>query len=226
MDISDSHLIQTTKTSSNSVNYDFTLMIIPGNGGGDIKYGNFYYWLYKKLKSQYPKANIICENMPDPNLAREVFWIPFIKSKIQQAQNENKRVYIVGHSSGAVALMRLMEHTRITGGFIVAGCISHLNDETELLSGYYPKQPDSKEERPWLWEKMKQNSEFIINLGSVDDCFIPINEIREITNMLGLVKGKSYYEFPKGYSHFMTNEFPELYNIINESIYNNFNEVN
>jgi len=43
--------------------------------------------------------------MPDPYKAREKIWIPFIKEKLKNEEN----IYIIGHSSGAVCLMRLLE---------------------------------------------------------------------------------------------------------------------
>ena len=66
-----------------------------------------YQWLAKRLSSDHPgpgaNLKIICETMPDPYKARAKYWIPFIKSKLQDVE----KVYVVGHSSGAVAIMRL-----------------------------------------------------------------------------------------------------------------------
>ena len=45
--------------------------------------------------------------MPDPDLAREKIWIPFIKEKLGNDANVLK--YVIGHSSGSVAIMRLLE---------------------------------------------------------------------------------------------------------------------
>ncbi len=199
---------------------DFTLMIIPGNGGCDVTRSNWYPWLNKELTKKYPKANIICENMPDPVEAREIYWMPFIKNHLKISIEEKKDIYVVGHSSGAVALMRLVENTKITGGFIVAGCVSHLGDENELNSGYYPKQPNKTELRPWQWDKMKENTKWLINICSEDDCFIPIFEGLEIKEKLGLEHGVTHIQFTKeeGKSHFMFKKFPELFNIIVDKI--------
>ena len=69
---------------------------------------------------------IICETMPDPYKARAKYWIPFIKSKLQDAE----KVYVVGHSSGAVAIMRLCEEieVEIEAAFVVSACATHLDD--------------------------------------------------------------------------------------------------
>jgi hypothetical protein len=45
--------------------------------------------------------------MPDPYEAKEIYWIPFIKDKLGYDKNVKK--YVIGHSSGAVAIMRLLE---------------------------------------------------------------------------------------------------------------------
>ena len=72
--------------------------------------------------------------MPDPNECKEHIWIPFIKDQLKDKEN----IYILGHSSGAVCLMRLLESFKINGAIIVSGCISDLGEESERISGYYP----------------------------------------------------------------------------------------
>mmetsp|Transcript_36477 Transcript_36477/g.37869 ORF Transcript_36477/g.37869 Transcript_36477/m.37869 type:complete len:202 (+) Transcript_36477:61-666(+) len=188
-------------------------MILPGNGGCEMNSSNWYGWLRDQIVSKYPSCHMICENMPDSFEAKEKNWMPFILEKLKPSlEDPKKKVYVIGHSSGAVALMRLIEHTKITGAIIAAGCISHLGDNLELISGYYPVQPDSQELRPWQWEKMKENTKWIMKFGSEDDCFIPIDEIREIKDKLSLKEGESYIEFSmkEGKSHFMFKKFPEL----------------
>ena len=61
---------------------------------------------------------VICEDFPDPYKARESFWVPFVKEKIGEPHREapsssatasTSRVFLVGHSSGSVCIMRLLE---------------------------------------------------------------------------------------------------------------------
>ena len=71
---------------------------------------------------------VICEDFPDPYKARESFWVPFVKEKIGEPYRETpfaaagaaeapsssasastSRVFLVGHSSGSVCIMRLLE---------------------------------------------------------------------------------------------------------------------
>ena len=106
-------------------------MIIPGNGCDDIKDANWYQWLANTLSSDHPNLKIICETMPDPYSARAKIWIPFIKSKLQ----DTEKVYVVGHSSGAVAIMRLCEEieVEIEAAFVVSACATHLDDAGKIF---------------------------------------------------------------------------------------------
>lgn len=88
---------------------DGIIMIIPGNGCAPIEECNWYTWLQIELINIFPTFEIIAKTMPDPNKARESFWIPFIKKEI-----ENYKIKIlIGHSSGAIALMRLIENEKV-----------------------------------------------------------------------------------------------------------------
>ena len=48
---------------------------------------------------------------------------------------------VIGHSSGAVACMRLLESTRLWGAVLVSACHTDLGDAGERAAGYYS--------RPW-----------------------------------------------------------------------------
>lgn len=54
-------------------------IIIPGNGNTDITEN----W-FQNVKNELQKLglDVIAENMPDPDLARKEYWLPFIKEKI------------------------------------------------------------------------------------------------------------------------------------------------
>lgn len=199
----------------NRQNIKFALMILPGNGCTNIEKANWYSWLAKKLTLLYPSASIICKTMPDPIEAKEQYWVPFIKKSFSLFDEDLKR-YIVGHSSGAVCIMRLLEDFKVQGAVIAAGCVTDLGMEEERISGYYPRQPNSDEIREWQWDKLKSNSSWIVNLASEDDCYIPIEEMREIKDKLSLKEGDTHIEFKKeeGKSHFMFKEFDELLEIL------------
>lgn len=170
-------------------------MIIPGNRKSDIT-ENWY--LYAKKKLQEIGIDVVAKNMPDPDIAREKFWIPFIEKEIGSGDN----VILIGHSSGAIAIMRYLENHKIGLAVIVGGYHTDLDDETEKQSGYF--------NRPWQWDKIRENAGRIIQFNSTDDPYIPIEEARHISKKVGT----EYYEL-KDRGHFGTDkreckELPEL----------------
>ena len=99
--------------------------------------------------------------MPDAFEAKESFWLPFIRSSLKVDENT---VYI-GHSSGAVAGMRLLEDSKLLGAVLISACHTDLGDAGERKAGYY--------NRPWKWTQITSNAEWILQYHSDDDPFIP-----------------------------------------------------
>lgn len=178
------------------------VIFLHGNGGGSVK-DNWFPW----LKSELEKLNVevVAKDFPDPQTAKESNWLPFLKDELR-ADEES---VLVGHSSGAVASMRFAENNKILGSVLVGACYTDLGDENEKLSGYY--------NRPWEWEKIKQNQNWIIQFASTDDPYIPIEEARHIHEMLGT----EYYEMDNQ-RHFGDEvekpEFPELLEVVKRKI--------
>ena len=68
---------------------------------------------------------------------------------------------------------------------------------SEAISGYY--------NRPWQWEKMKQNAKWVVQYGSTNDPFIPFAEMAEVAEKLGT---ELVQHSDRG--HYMTSKFPDL----------------
>ena len=85
------------------------IAIVPGNGCDDINSANWYAWLDKRLRDSGKFEEVACQTMPDPHRARRSVWLPFMLSALGCS---NPETIVVGHSSGAVAAMRLMEEHR------------------------------------------------------------------------------------------------------------------
>ena len=122
------------------------VLIVPGNGGGDMENSNWYRWMKENLQKN--GIDVAMSNMPDPVVANKDIWLNFIKEELAEnkgdpknwgehggAYNATKKFtpsttldncIVVGHSSGAVAAMRLAELYKLKGIFIVAGYHSHL----------------------------------------------------------------------------------------------------
>lgn len=168
-------------------------MLIPGNGNTDMS----EIWLpYAKAKLEELNIKVIAKNMPDPELARKSYWLPFIEKEIGQGDD----VILIGHSSGAVAIMRYLETHKVKGAVLIGVCYTDLGLENEKVSGYY--------DEPWKWDVIKKNADWIIQFGSLNDPYIPIEEMRFTHDKLNT----EYYEYPdQGHFNDVNKiEFPEL----------------
>lgn len=175
------------------------IIFIPGNGGGRPTDNWFPY-----LKTELEKygVEIIASEFPDNDLAREKYWVPFIKNELKADANS----ILVGHSSGAVAAMRFAENNKILGSVLVGVCYTDLGDDKEKMSGYY--------NHPWNWSAIKNNQKWILEFASTDDPWIPIEEPRFIREKLQT----EYYEYTDQ-GHFHNKKiFPELLEALKKKI--------
>jgi predicted alpha/beta hydrolase family esterase len=177
------------------------IIILPGNGGTDINKHHWYAWLRNELVDR--GFNVIAENMPDPDIARKSIWLPHIKNEFKADQN----TILIGHSSGGVAALRYLEENKLLGAIVLGVNHTDLGYEEEKQSGYY--------DSPWQWEKIKTNAQWIVQLCSQDDPYIPIEEPRFIHQMLA----SEYHEYTDrghfGSEYKNTTEVPELLEILN-----------
>jgi predicted alpha/beta hydrolase family esterase len=177
-------------------------MIIPGNGNTDIS-ENWFPYVKKKIEALGIK--VIAKNMPDPDLARRKFWIPFMEKELKNDESS----ILIGHSSGAVAILRYLENHRALGAIIIGACYTDLGEKREKESGYY----DDK----WYWDKIKNNVKWIVQFASTDDPYIPIKEARFIKDRVG----SEYHEY-KNQGHFSSDvnkiEFPEIIDVIKKKL--------
>ena len=183
-------------------NMKVKVIIIPGNGGGTPNDNWFPY-----IKNELEKLDliVIAKEYPDPMLAREKYWLPFIK---KLGADEN--TILIGHSSGAIAAMRFAENHQILGSVLVGAYYTDLGLEEEKKSGYF--------NRPWKWNQIRNNQKCIILFASTDDPFIPIQEARHINENLNA----EYYEYQNeghfGHGNKPKKEFPEIINVIKSKL--------
>lgn len=152
------------------------VIFIPGNGGGSPN-DNWFPYLKEELEKL--KIEVIASEFPDNQLARESYWIPFLKNVLKA----DAKTILVGHSSGAIAAMRYAETNRLLGSVLVGGYHTDLGLPTEKQSGYF--------DRPWDWPSIMQNQKWIIQFASVNDPWIPIEEARFVHGKLNT----EYHEF-------------------------------
>lgn len=146
------------------------VILIHGNSGGTA---DEIWFPYVKKQLEDKNIEVIAKTMPDNVLAREKYWIPFIENELRADED----TIIVGHSSGAVAAMKYAETHKIFGSVLIGASYTDLGDEGEKASGYFDK--------PWQWDAIKNNQNWIIQFASTDDPYIPIDEARYIHKMLG-----------------------------------------
>ena len=180
------------------------IIFIPGNGGSTPK-DNWFPSVQKELEAHGLK--VVAREFPDSHLARESFWIPFLKDILKADKNS----VLVGHSSGAIAALRYAEQYEIFGSVLVGAYHTHLGIETEKQSGYF--------DRPWDWKKIKTNQKWTALFASQDDPWIPIHEPRYLHTKLNC----EYHEYKKE-GHFggdyFKRDFPELSQVIIKNVAN------
>ena len=177
-------------------------IFIPGNGGGGP---NDNWFPYLKTELEKIGITVIAQEFPDNVLARESYWIPFIKDQLKS----DTQTILVGHSSGAIAAMRFAEKNKILGSVLVAGYYTDLGLETEKQSGYF--------NQAWDWQSIKNNQKWIVQFASTDDPWIPIVEPRFIHTQLDT----EYYE-SDNQGHFggdyLKTTFPEIVTAIKKQL--------
>ncbi len=173
------------------------VIFIHGNGGATARDA----WIPQVVHSlNQAGIKTIAQTFPDNIVARSSIWLPYLDELCA-----DKDTIIVGHSSGALAAMKYAESHRILGSVLVGAAYTDLGEESERASGYF--------DSPWNWDRIKSNQTWIVQFGSTDDPYIPINEQHFVRDN---VKSQ-YYEFHDR-GHFLDNSFPELTNAILEKI--------
>lgn len=178
------------------------VIFIPGNGGGSPK-DNWFPYLKEALEKY--KVQVIASEFPDNILARESYWVPFLKDNLKA----DEQSILVGHSSGAIAAMRYAETSRLYGSVLVGAYHTDLGIAAEVESGYF--------NRPWNWEAIVKNQNWIIQFAALNDPWIPIQEARFVRDML-----KTEYHESLDAGHFggdyFKPDFPELLDAIKKRI--------
>ena len=97
--------------------------------------------------------------------------------------------------------MRYLETYKLKGLILVSACHTDLGVASETISGYYS--------RPWLWETIRANAQWIVQFHSTDDPFIPIAEARHVAENL-----KSEYIEHTNRNHYMSQTMPDVVEVV------------
>ena len=193
------------------------VVIVPGNGGSESSHtrdSNWYGWAADTLEASGLFAEVLCPDFPSPSVAEREIWIPFLLNECGCAEH-GARTIVVGHSSGAVAALRLLEVQALAGAIVVSACHTDLGYVSEARAHYYPKSECSERAKcgdggPWNWDSIRANAGWIEQFHSTDDRFINPVEARKVNEMLGEVN--TYHEFTDR-DHFFR-PFEELIDVL------------
>jgi len=178
--------------------------IVPGNGEG-CEEANFYPWLASKLTNL--GFSVTLSAMPEPNAAPASLWLSFLLDTLHVDSN----CILIGHSSGACAVLRLAEKHPFKAVIAVSITDNDLGDKGERESGWYND--------PWLWSNMRENTEHLVVFASDDDPFIPIDVQRRVGKLLADVSSPKtigtfeYIELHKR-SHFFGQKQQEILDVV------------
>ena len=180
------------------------VVIIPGNGEGCAS-ANFYPALAAALRAR--GHEVLLREMPDADRARRRVWAPFVARELVAG---DEGCVVVGHSSGALAALRLAEAARVRALVLVSATPSDLGDANERASGWY--------DGAWLYERVRSNARRVVLFASDDDPFIPLALQRQVRDGLaaaageGAAAGAGSFEYVElsGRSHFFSEEQPEI----------------
>jgi predicted alpha/beta hydrolase family esterase len=152
------------------------IVLLHGNGGGTGKDQWFPY-----IKREIEKLGFVCAapDLPDAVLARSKHWFPYFEDVLQLGPDD----IVVGHSSGALAILKYAETHNIGASVLVGSYYTDLGYEDEKTSGYF--------DTPWQWDKIKANQQWTAIFASTDDPYIPISQPQYIRDKLG----SEYFEF-------------------------------
>lgn len=174
------------------------IVILPGNGCDgdeeDLRASNFYGWAADAFTARgFTDVRLRC--MPDPLEARSRYWLPFIEGEL----GADETTVLVGHSSGAVAALRVAERRRLRGLVLVAAYDNPLGDAGEAASGYF--------DAPFDWAAIVANAGFIVQFAGEKDRLVPLAEQLKVA--AGLGASARLVRLPRR-DHFFEPPFPEL----------------
>jgi len=148
---------------------------------------------------------VALENFPDPDTALESSWIPYIHDKLAKG---SEKIILIGHSSGAVASMRYLEKYKAVGCILVSAYWTDLGMESEAISNYFS--------RPWNFKTIGENAEWIVQFGSTDDPFIPVSEMRHVSQNLSESATEFQYIGYEDKGHYISEDFPDLIKLLKQ----------
>jgi len=182
------------------------LQVVILHGYGADAQSNFFPWLKTELEKL--GCTVWLENLPNtnnPNLDEQVEFV-------LQSVTLDSQTIVVGHSLGGVVAMRLLERLQQPIlGLVLVGSLY----KPELLIDF---EPSFIKQTNWQWDfdKIRQQAQSIKILSDLQDCYIPVNQGRELASLLQA----ELIEYQAEGTHFMSLQEPKVLSGIQQIIKN------
>ncbi len=174
-----------------------------------------YSW-YPKTKQELEEMGFVVDipQMPEPNLPKQEIWVPTLREKIK---GPNEDTYLVGHSIGAVTILRYLEslsdQEKIGGVVLVAGFTDDMG--YQVFSNFFTKALN--------FEEIKNKAKNFTVIISDDDPYIDMKYGYELSKKLNgeLIVKNGMKHMSKGF-----NSLPDVSDAIRKQLERNKYEYN
>ncbi|OQX50824.1 hypothetical protein B5M47_02905 [candidate division CPR3 bacterium 4484_211] len=169
------------------------------HGTGNNSQGNWFPWLKKELERRGYKVWV--PDLPDADYPNTKKYLKHIFSNWQFDEDS----IVVGHSSGAVAILgflqNLPENVVIKKAILVSAFKDNLS--WDALNGLF--------EEPFNWEKIKAHAKRVVLYHSDNDPYVPLSHAQYLKEKLDaellVKKGQGHFNLEVGPQY---KQFPEL----------------
>lgn len=153
---------------------------------------NWFSWLKEELNKTGIKTEI--PNFPDSDNPDLSGWLEYLND-----YQIDENTVLVGHSLGAVLILRLLEKgIKIKAAFLAAAFSHDLGFEVLKKSNFFRDK--------FNWEKIKENCSYFEVLTSQNDPYLKIEDGEAVAEKLGVEN-----QVLDVYRHFNMKEFPLLF---------------
>ncbi len=176
------------------------------HGTGNNSRGNWFPWLKGELEKR--GFNVWVPDLPasdKPNIKRYNDYI------LGRRWEFNDKTVLIGHSSGAVAVLGLLQH--LPENVIVDTCVLVASFKDNLGSADF----NGLFEEPFDFEKIKKHAKQFIFIHSDDDPYCPLDHAKFLAKKLGgkliIKKGQGHFNLEKGPEY---KQFPLILEVLGE----------
>jgi len=166
--------------------------------------GNWFPWLKAELSNK--GHAVVVPEMPTPENQSLENWFQAFESQAGDIREDD---IIIGHSAGAILLLRILEKrsSPIRCAVFVCGFTSTLGIPE------YDKLNLSFIDKDFDWEQIRANAERIICIHGDNDPYVPLSQSLDLASNLKVlpisIKGGGHLNSESGYT-----EFPLLLDLI------------